>query len=470
VTLTTDNGGSNDDVFRSTRFSDTSDPDGQVPYSSNNGLVTDHLYISSTSAGNLVPEEGLASLIGEQAQGDWTLRLQDDAPGGTGELLQWHLTVVIAACIAPLRSVSVDIHPSGGISDQNGVAEPGERFVLEPRWQNTGAAVGESFDADGVTPPTLPAGWVGLLLQGQPQNVPWRNAASPFCDSPPNCAFSEAPVNVTENRLTSPAWVVNPETPVLFFRHSHDFQELFDGGVLEISIAGGPFQDIFTAGGSFAAGGYNGTLSTCCANPLAGRQAWTGNSNGFKQTIVVLPGAAIGQSIRVRFRTGTDAGVAGAGWFVDNVALGGEDVTVTGTAQSLTSNPPGPTATIHDGTADYGTIRRSAANGCYDATGNCYELSVPSVLPRPNHHWDVIFQEHTNRIASFGTYIHLGDSFPDVPRGSPYYRFVETIFHEYITDGCGGGNFCPTASVLREQMAVFLIQAMSDFGVPPCTV
>ena len=56
--------------------------------------------------------------------------------------------------------------------------------------------------------------------------------------------------------------------------------------MLEISIDGGPFVDVLAAGGFFDEGGYNGTISTCCGNPLAGRQAWTGNSGGFLETLV----------------------------------------------------------------------------------------------------------------------------------------------------------------------------------------
>ena len=46
--------------------------------------------------------------------------------------------------------------------------------------------------------------------------------------------------------------------------------------------------------------------------------------------------------------------------------------------------------------------------------------------------------------------------FLDVPQGSPYHAPVETIIRDGITSGCGGGNYCPTANVSREQMSVFL--------------
>jgi hypothetical protein len=62
-------------------------------------------------------------------------------------------------------------------------------------------------------------------------------------------------------------------------------------------------------------------------------------------------------------------------------------------------------------------------------------------------------------------------TFPDVPVTHPFFHFVETIYQLGITGGCTGGNYCPTAPVFRQQMAVFLLKA--KFGsahVPPaCT-
>jgi S-layer family protein len=46
--------------------------------------------------------------------------------------------------------------------------------------------------------------------------------------------------------------------------------------------------------------------------------------------------------------------------------------------------------------------------------------------------------------------------FGDVPATSPFCRWIEDLARRGITGGCGGGNYCPTAPVTREQMAVFL--------------
>ena len=107
------------------------------------------------------------------------------------------------------------------------------------------------------------------------------------------------------------------------FRNSYNFETYFDGAVLEISIDGGARQDIVAAGGQFIAGGYNDTISYGYGNPLAGREAWTGDSGGYIDTIVALPRTAIGQSVRFYWIEGTDTGVGDVGWKIDTIQLVG---------------------------------------------------------------------------------------------------------------------------------------------------
>jgi hypothetical protein len=66
-----------------------------------------------------------------------------------------------------------------------------------------------------------------------------------------------------------------------------------------------------------------------------------------------------------------------------------------------------------------------------------------------------------------------GMVFSDVAcAGSPFDPWVEALAGFNITGGCGGGNFCPTSPVNRQQMAVFLLKAFegSDYVPPACTV
>ncbi len=98
VTLTTDNGGSNDDVFNGTVWDDSANPAGQVPYTTNNGLVTDQAYVNLTLASPLVPEEAMAAFIGEDPNGTWTLTISDDLAGDGGNLNSWSLDIQTFTC------------------------------------------------------------------------------------------------------------------------------------------------------------------------------------------------------------------------------------------------------------------------------------------------------------------------------------------------------------------------------------
>ena len=61
--------------------------------------------------------------------------------------------------------------------------------------------------------------------------------------------------------------------------------------------------------------------------------------------------------------------------------------------------------------------------------------------------------------------------FLDVPQTDPFHDYVEKIFRNGITAGCGGGNYCPQDAVTRAQMAVFLLKSEhgSAYLPPVCT-
>jgi hypothetical protein len=60
--------------------------------------------------------------------------------------------------------------------------------------------------------------------------------------------------------------------------------------------------------------------------------------------------------------------------------------------------------------------------------------------------------------------------FADVPASSPFCRWIEELARRGVVAGCGGGNYCPTASVSREQMAVFVLRTLEPASVPPACV
>jgi len=146
---------------------------------------------------------------------------------------------------------------------------------------------------------------------------------------------------------------------------------------------------------------------------------------------------------------------------------GAADVaSVTGAATGFTG-PSGATYGIPDGAASYGTIAPGATAACSD----CYALTLSSPAKRPATHWDAIFTE-TLSVSSVSPKIwtlHVGDSFPDVARSNPFYAKIETVFHEGITAGCGGGSYCPSSKVSRAQMALFIARGLAGGGafIPP---
>jgi hypothetical protein len=208
-------------------------------------------------------------------------------------------------------------------------------------------AVAFTQNFDGVTAPALPAGWVSAFTNGDGDctvggplctlGSNWVTQAS-GADTAPNSAFHNDPSCVTDATLDTPSFNVTSASAQLTFRNNFNTESTFDGGVLEISINGGAFTDIVTAGGSFVSGGYNGTISTTFLSPIAGRQAWTGNSGGYITTTANLPASANGQPVKLRFRMASDCSVSATGWTIDTIRItSGFVCSTTCAAQPCTS-------------------------------------------------------------------------------------------------------------------------------------
>jgi hypothetical protein len=107
-------------------------------------------------------------------------------------------------------------------------------------------------------------------------------------------------------------------------------EHFWDGYVLEVSVNGGAFGDLVgDAGGVFVTGGYIGEIDGTAGNPLAGRPAWCGTSGGvvgapvYIDTKITLPASMNGQSIKLRFRMGTDEAQEAPGVRVDSLTITG---------------------------------------------------------------------------------------------------------------------------------------------------
>ena len=59
-------------------------------------------------------------------------------------------------------------------------------------------------------------------------------------------------------------------------------------------------------------------------------------------------------------------------------------------------------------------------------------------------------------LAAFPLGALANHDFADVPDSNIYHADIDALADSGVTTGCGGGNFCPSAYVTREQMAAFM--------------
>jgi uncharacterized repeat protein (TIGR01451 family) len=168
----------------------------------------------------------------------------------------------------------------------------------------------ESFDE--LAAPGLPPGWTVAWTGDGAAWVTTSNSS----DTPPNSVFAPDPYSSSDNQLTSPPMLLPGAATQLSFRHSYGTESCCDRGLLEISIAGGGFNDILSAGGSFVTNGYTGSGVTNATG-----FGWSGYSGGFITTVVNLPAAAAGKTSQLRWHFTSDGSVGGSGWYVDSISI-----------------------------------------------------------------------------------------------------------------------------------------------------
>src|SRR5207249_9584422 len=132
----------------------------------------------------------------------------------------------------------------------------------------------------------------------------WQVITDPSAHSLTHSFFSDAStVQPKDDRLIAPPQNMSATTHLIFW-HRFQFEDGFDGGVLEVSLDNGDtWIDVVAGGGSFVTGGYNGTIDPGLGNVLAGRAAWTGgDASGPMTKVEVNMGAFAGLHVLVRFR------------------------------------------------------------------------------------------------------------------------------------------------------------------------
>jgi hypothetical protein len=134
-------------------------------------------------------------------------------------------------------------------------------------------------------------------------------------------AFVSTDVASTADKsLVTPSMIL-PENAVLSFWHKHQFEagnDNYDGGVIEISTNGGSnWSDL---GLLITQNGYNGTLNGGFSQPLGSVQAFVDSLGTFTEVKVDLLSFAA-QTVKIRWRMGTDSGVGGGDWVIDDVQV-----------------------------------------------------------------------------------------------------------------------------------------------------
>jgi len=128
-----------------------------------------------------------------------------------------------------------------------------------------------------------------------------------------------------------------------------------------------------------------------------------------------------------------------------------------GTAINLVGNQFSPAATVTIGAVGAGAVVSSStlikSTTPALAAGKLYDVVVHNGGP--------------TRVIPNGWF----SDFDDVPQADPFHASVETILRDGITSGCGPGLYCPSSSITRAQMAVFLLRAEHGAAyVPPACV
>ena len=124
--------------------------------------------------------------------------------------------------------------------------------------------------------------------------------------------------------LVSPALSVGATAFTVSYTQSYNFEFsgglAWDGGVVELSTNNGAtWADVTTFGANPM---YTHTITDMAGNPLANRQAYGRTATSVTRTLSFGTQFS-GQTVRIRFRIGTDEAVSAPGWDVDDIVVTG---------------------------------------------------------------------------------------------------------------------------------------------------
>jgi hypothetical protein len=122
-------------------------------------------------------------------------------------------------------------------------------------------------------------------------------------------------------------------------------------------------------------------------------------------------------------------------------------------------------------TANYGTISWSGSTGTGSySSGTSITLTAAANSGSTFTGWSGACSSQSASAACLVTmsaaeavtanYVLTGTTpFSDVPSSEPFASYIEAIYNNGITVGCGNGNYCSANNVTRDQMAAFLVRS-----------
>ena len=237
--------------------------------------------------------------------------------------------VVAGPCSGLTNYLLTNTLPSNVTYVSGGTYNAGNRVVSFPVTLNAGQAQNYAFTVrinngswfptvnlinEQVTTATIPASWTTSSINGINFTV-----SSAQSRSAPNSFFGvNANIATDFSIATNTAVALGATPPALSFWHNYNTEDGWDGGVVEISTNGG--SSWVDLGSNMTENGYNGSMGTGSNNPIGGRAAFTGNSNGFIKTTVSLA-SFVNQNALFRFRVGSDDNTTVTGWYIDDILL-----------------------------------------------------------------------------------------------------------------------------------------------------
>lgn len=142
--------------------------------------------------------------------------------------------------------------------------------------------------------------------------------------------FAPAPAAESLTHLVSPSFLVpaNATNLQFSFRHWYNLESGKDYGRLQFRVANAPgsgtWTDIGFSGTAFASNGYNDSITIRNKGDSIVVPMWSGNANGFVQTIVNLTGTGFaGKYLQWRWSLTSNSRNASTGWWVDTMVLTG---------------------------------------------------------------------------------------------------------------------------------------------------